>query len=392
MTTTRQESRQIAPHGSQLVNRYAAEEDVEALRERAASLPAVTLGARELSDAHMVAQGVFSPLDGFMTSADYRAVVDGMHLASGAAWPLPVTLGVNQAQADSLVEGQLALQDTKGMLVGVMELRETFGYDKQHEADRVYRTTDEAHPGVAGLYAQGNVLLGGPVTMLPGIPPLDPAALPHYRTPAEVRSAIDGMGWRRVVGFQTRNPVHRAHEYIQKCALEMVDGLLLHPLVGETKSDDIPADVRMRCYEVLLEHYYPADRVLLSVFPAFMRYAGPREAIFHALARKNYGCTHFIVGRDHAGIGSYYGTYDAQHIFDEFTPDELGITPLFFENTFYSVRNQGMASTKTFNSPPEDRIFLSGTQVRDMLVRGELPPPEFTRPEVAQVLMEAYRK
>ena len=392
MTNTRQESRQIAPHGGQLVNRYAAEGDVEALRERAASLPAVTLGARELSDAHMVAQGVFSPLDGFMTSADYRAVVDGMHLASGAAWPLPVTLGVNQAQADSLVEGQLALQDTKGMLVGVMELRETFGYDKQHEADRVYRTTDEAHPGVAGLYAQGDVLLGGPVTMLPGIPPLDPAALPHYRTPAEVRLAIDGMGWRRVVGFQTRNPVHRAHEYIQKCALEMVDGLLLHPLVGETKSDDIPADMRMRCYEVLLEHYYPADRVLLSVFPAFMRYAGPREAIFHALARKNYGCTHFIVGRDHAGVGSYYGTYDAQHIFDEFAPDELGITPLFFENTFYSVRNQGMASTKTFNSPPEDRIFLSGTQMRDMLVRGELPPPEFTRPEVAQVLMEAYRK
>ena len=393
MTTTRQESRQIAPHGGQLVNRYAAEGAVEALRERAASLPSITLGARELSDAHMVAQGVFSPLDGFMTSADYRAVVDSMHLASGAAWPLPVTLGVDQAQADSLVEGQeLALQDTKGTLVGIMELRETFGYDKQHEADRVYRTTEEAHPGVAGLYAQGNVLLGGPVTMLPGIPPLDPAALPHYRTPAEVRSAIGGMGWRRVVGFQTRNPVHRAHEYIQKCALEMVDGLLLHPLVGETKSDDIPADVRMRCYEILLEHYYPADRVLLSVFPAFMRYAGPREAIFHVLARKNYGCTHFIVGRDHAGVGSYYGTYDAQHIFDEFAPDELGITPLFFENTFYSVRNQGMASTKTFNSPPEDRIFLSGTQVRDMLVRGELPPPEFTRPEVAQVLMEAYRK
>ncbi len=393
MTDTRLEGRQIAPHGGQLVDRYAAKSDIDALRERASSLLAITLGPRELSDAHMVAQGVFSPLDGFMASADYSTVVDGMHLASGAAWPLPVTLGVDQAQAKTLVEGQeLALQDAKGTLVGVMLLKESFGYDKQHEAERVYRTTEEAHPGVAGLYAQGDVLLGGPVTMLPGIPPIDPAALPHYRTPAEVRSAIDGMGWRRVVGFQTRNPVHRAHEYIQKCALEMVDGLLLHPLVGETKSDDIPADVRMRCYEVLLEHYYPADRVLLSVFPAFMRYAGPREAIFHALARKNYGCTHFIVGRDHAGVGSYYGTYDAQHIFDEFAPEELGITPLFFENTFYSLRNQGMASTKTSNSPPEDRVFLSGTQVREMLSRGEMPPPEFTRPEVAQVLMEAYRE
>jgi sulfate adenylyltransferase len=393
MTDTQQESRLIAPHGGRLVDRYAPEAGVDAIRERATALPAVKLGPRELSDAHMIAQGVFSPLEGFLASVDYRNVVDSMRLASGVAWSLPVTLSVGREQAQGLREGQeLALQDAKGELVGVMELRESFDYDKRHEAERVYRTTEEAHAGVAGLYAQGDVLLGGPVMMLPGIPPIDPAAIPHYRTPAETRSAIDSMGWRRVVGFQTRNPVHRAHEYIQKCALEMVDGLLLHPLVGETKSDDIPADVRMRCYEVLLEHYYPADRVLLSVFPAFMRYAGPREAIFHALARKNYGCSHFIVGRDHAGVGGYYGTYDAQHIFDEFSPEELGITPLFFENTFYSLRNQGMASTKTSNSPPEDRVFLSGTQVREMLSRGEMPPPEFTRPEVAQVLMEAYKE
>jgi len=380
----------ILPHGGRLIDRVARGAEADELRERAGDLPALTLTARQLSDLELIANGAFSPLDGFMGHADYDRVVAELRLAGGLPWSIPVTLAT-AADALPRAGAEVALYDTRGALRATMCVQEVFGYDKRREAREVYRTEDEAHPGVAALYAQGDTLVGGPVRVLP--PPAGTTRAAHEFAPSETRAAFTARGWRTVVGFQTRNPVHRAHEYIQKCALETVDGLLLHPLVGETKSDDIPADVRMRCYEVLLEGYYPRDRVLLATLPAAMRYAGPREAIFHALVRKNYGCTHFIVGRDHAGVGSYYGTYDAQRIFDLFAPDELGITPLRFENSFYCRRCEGMASDKTcpHEAEADARVALSGTAVRALLRAGQLPPPEFTRPEVARVLIDALR-
>ncbi len=306
-------------------------------------------------------------------------------------WTIPVTLAVASDVATSLKSARsIALEDPAGRIVATMEVAEQFGYDKRAEAAQVYRTTDEAHPGVARLYAQGDILVAGPVTLLER--PADEPFAAYRRDPAETRRLFAERGWRRIVGFQTRNPVHRAHEYIQKAALEICDGLLLNPLVGETKSDDVSADTRMQSYRVLIDNYYPQDRVLLSVYPAAMRYAGPREAIFHAIARKNYGCTHFIVGRDHAGVGSYYGTYDAQKIFDEFAPGDLGITPLFFEHTFFCRKCGGMASSKTCPHDGASRVTLSGTQVRDMLTKGQIPPPEFTRAEVAEVLIAGMRE
>ena len=376
----------IAPHGGQLINRYV---DAPA-QDTLVGLKTVALNARTVADLELIANGAFSPLTGFMGQADYQGVVDTMHLANGLPWSLPVVLPVSQAVADGLEIGSLVLLTLNDQPAAILDLTEKYTYDKAHEAELVYGTTEDKHPGVANLYAQEDVLLAGSVEVFQHPTPA-PVFAPYYRTPAQTREEFAGKNWKTVVGFQTRNPVHRAHEYIQKSALEVVDGLLLHPLVGETKSDDIPADVRMRCYEALLTNYYPENRTLLSVFPAFMRYAGPREAIFHALVRKNYGCSHIIIGRDHAGVGSYYGTYAAQQIFGQFQPGELGITPLFFENSFYCQRCGNMASYKTCPHPDSDHLNLSGTKVRQMLAAGEDLPVEFTRPEVAQVLMEAYR-
>jgi sulfate adenylyltransferase len=338
----------------------------------------------------MIAIGGFSPLTGFMGQADYDQVVTEMHLSNGLPWSIPITLPVTEDVAARLKEGTLVrLDDATGQFIGILELTEKYCPDKHREVMNVYRTNDAKHPGVQVVYSQGAINLAGPVWLLQR----DPHPLfPNYQIdPAESRNLFQQKGWQTVVGFQTRNPVHRAHEYIIKCALETVHGLFLHPLVGATKSDDIPADVRMRCYEILLEKYFPHNRVILAINPAAMRYAGPREAIFHALVRKNYGCTHFIVGRDHAGVGDYYGTYDAQHIFDEFDPEALGITPMMFEHAFYCTRTQAMATTKTSPSTAEERIHLSGTKVREMLRRGELPPPEFSRPEIAAELARAMR-
>ncbi|MBD1857235.1 MULTISPECIES: sulfate adenylyltransferase [Leptolyngbya] len=380
----------IAPHGGELINRIVTGAQREEFLSKAEFLPRVQLDERAVSDLQLIAIGGFSPLTGFMGKADYDRVVEEMHLANGLPWSIPVTLSVTEEVAAPLQEGSLVrLDDSTGRYIGVLQLSEKYTYDKAREAVKVYRTDEEKHPGVAVVYAQGNVNLAGEVWLLERDPhPLFPS---YQIDPAVSRAAFREKGWKTVVGFQTRNPIHRAHEYIIKCALETVDGLFLHPLVGATKEDDISADIRMRCYEIMLEHYFPNDRVILAINPAAMRYAGPREAIFHALVRKNYGCTHFIVGRDHAGVGDYYGTYDAQYIFDEFEPDALGIQPLKFEHAFYCTRTQGMATTKTSPSLPEERIHLSGTKVREMLRRGELPPPEFSRPEVAAELAKAMK-
>jgi len=385
MTTgTAQSSPVIDPHGGTLIDRTVSGEQADALRAEAAGLTEVTLTEKQTADLDMISSGALSPLTGFMTRDDYDSVVESMHLAGGLAWALPVTLSVPAG----LSADRIALRGYEGDLLGVMDVAEVFEADRRREAELVFRTTDEAHPGVAQVYAEGSTLAGGQITVFqrpqPGFPAL-------HMDPVDTRAAIAGRGWKRVVGFQTRNPVHRAHEYIQKCALETVDGLLLHPLVGKTKGDDVPAEVRVECYRVLLDNYYPAGRTMLSAFPAAMRYAGPREAIWHAICRKNYGCSHFIVGRDHAGVGSYYGTYDAQLIFDDFEPGELGIQPMFFEHSFFCRGCGNMGTAKTCPHDAEHHVHLSGTKVREMLGRGEMPPPEFSRPEVAQVLIDAYR-
>jgi sulfate adenylyltransferase len=368
----------IAPHGGTLVDRRGERpSDLE-------SLELLTLTAREVSDLDMLASGALSPLEGFMNRGDYERVVEELHLANGLPWALPVCFAVDTAPSGDRV----ALADETGRPLAVLEVEEVYDYDKEREAEKCFRTTDDAHPGVARLYAQKQKYVAGRVTVFDRPEPSFPELA---MDPAETRAAFAERGWKRVVGFQTRNPIHRAHEYLTKVALETVDGLLIHPLVGETKSDDVPAATRVECYRVLVDGYYPQDRVLVSAFPAAMRYAGPREAVWHAICRKNYGCSHFIVGRDHAGVGDYYGTYDAQLIFDEFEPHELDIEPMFFEHSFWCKACGSMASAKTCPHDSEQHVFLSGTKVRELLANGELPPVEFSRPEVAEVLIEAYR-
>jgi sulfate adenylyltransferase len=380
----------IAPHGGELKNQLVEGDAAKKLAEEAKSLPQLRLSIRSISDLEMIAVGAFSPLTGFLTKPDYDSVVKDMHLAGGLPWSLPITLSASKDDARGFEGKQVALADDEtGQLMAVMDVQQAFDYDKQNEASLVYRTTEEAHPGVAAVYQQQEMLIGGPIRVFNR--PQYSLFLSHRRDPKETRAVFAEKGWKTIVGFQTRNPVHRAHEYIQKCALETVDALLLHPLVGATKDDDIPADVRMACYEALLEGYYPRDRVLLSVFPAAMRYSGPREAIFHALVRKNYGCSHFIVGRDHAGVGSYYGTYDAQQIFKEFDPSELDITPMFFENSFFCRQCGSMGTAKTCPHSNDNHVSLSGTRVREMLAEGEEPPVEFSRPEVARILIAAAK-
>lgn len=373
-----------APLGGTLVHRVQRpghDVDLAELRGR----PRLELSDRARADLELLATGAYSPLTGFLGEADYLSVIEHLRLADGTPWSLPITLAVGREEARHY-RGQVVLT-RGGEPVGMLDVQEQYAARKSLEAREVYRTEDPAHPGVAALLASADICLAGPVTLFT----VPRGAFPgHHRTPAEVRQVIEARGWRTTVAFQTRNPIHRAHEYLHKVALELVDGLLLHPLVGTTKGDDVPAETRMRAYEVLLEGYYPSARTLLSVYPAAMRYAGPREAIVHALSRRNYGATHFIVGRDHAGVGNYYGTYDAQDIFSAYRPEELGIQILKFEHTYYCRGCSQLVSPRTCPHGPEQHLVLSGTRVRERLRAGEGLPPEFTRPEVAEVLRAAY--
>ena len=382
----------ITPHGGTLINRLVQGDEAASLLEKAAGLPSMTLNSRETSDLEMITVGAMSPLQGFMVEEDYNNVLENMRLADGTAWPLPVVLATKGDNAAPEVGATIALKDEDGTLYGTMEVTSVWAMDKERELNLCFSGSNEKadhnHPAWGYIETLGASYVGGTITV---------ATLPKYEkhndyrlTPAQTRASFEEKGWETIAAFQTRNPIHRAHEYLTKCALEQTDGLLVHPLVGDTKADDIPSDVRMQCYHALLEKYYPMDRTMLGVYPQAMRYGGPREAILHAVCRQNYGITHIIIGRDHAGVGSYYGTFDAQGVFDQYNPGDLEIQTLRFEHSFFCKLTGGMATTKSSPAGPEDKIFLSGTKVREMLSNGERPPEEFSRPEVADILIAAY--
>lgn len=383
----------VPPHGGQLNILLLEGDELKEGVERAKSMPRVRLSSRETSDLIMMAIGAFSPLKGFMGKNDYTRVVEEMRLADGMLWPIPITLSVTKEESDGFPIGtEVALvDDESGELMGSMRIEEKFAYDKKAEARLVFKTEDPAHPGVAKIYDQQDVLLSGPVKAF-SEGPYPKEFGDHYGRPETTRSIFEEKGWTTIAAFQTRNPIHRSHEYCTKIALEVCDGILIHPLVGKLKADDIPADIRMKCYEVLLQNYYPEDRVVLKVYPMEMRYGGPREAILHAIFRQNYGCSHLIVGRDHAGVGNYYGPFEAQAIFDEIGDEDLHLKPLKIDWTFWCHKCDGMASMKTCPHTKEDRVLISGTKLREMLASGQMPPKEFSRPEVVQILMDYYKK
>jgi len=385
-------SQLVPPHGGELRPLLLEGEERKQNLKKANMLPKIHLSSRETSDLIMMAIGAFSPLDGFMGKDNYESVVENMHLLNGILWPIPITLSVTKKQAESLpLESEVALVDDESdETMGIMTIREKFTYDKINEASKVFLTEDEAHPGVAKVYAQKEILLGGPLKAL-SEGPYPKIYGKKFGRPEETRKIFKKQGWSTVAAFQTRNPIHRSHEYCTKIALEVSDGIFIHPLVGKLKAGDIPADIRMKCYDILLEKYYPKDRVVLKVYPLEMRYGGPREALLHAVFRQNYGCSHLIIGRDHAGVGDYYGPFDAQKIFTEIENDALYIKPLNIDWTFWCHKCDGMASMKTCPHGKEDRVLISGTKVRELLANGEMLPKEFSRPEVAEILVDYYK-
>jgi sulfate adenylyltransferase len=383
----------VQPHGGKLKPLLVKNNDeVSDLLEEAKSLSKVSISSREFSDIIMMGTGSFSPLEGFMLKKDYDNVVEGMHLNDGVLWPIPVTLAVTEDQSSKIKEGDRVVLNYKAAQepLAIMEVEEKYKYDKDREVKSIFKTNDAKHPGVQKVFEQGDIYIGGKLKVLNlgGYPEM----FPELAFPEDTRKIFSENGWDTIAAFQTRNPMHRSHEYLAKIALEICDGLFINPIVGKLKEGDIPADVRMKCYRVLIDNYFPKDRVVLKVYPMEMRYAGPKEAVLHAIIRQNFGCSHLIIGRDHAGVGDYYGPFEAQDIFDDISEDELEIKPLKLDWTFWCNRCGGMASMKTCPHKKEDRILISGTELRKRLARGEVPPPEFTRKEVADILIDYYKK
>lgn len=382
----------ISPHGGELKPLLLKGEELKETLKKARALPRVPMTTRERDDLIMMGIGAFSPLNGFMTEADWQGVCDEMKMADGTFWPIPITLSVTQEVAKRLKEGQeIALTDREnGEFLGLMVIEEKYKIDKTHECKQVFKTDDIQHPGVAKVMAQGEVNLAGLVRVLSES---DYPKRFHgiYTTPEETRELFKEKGWKTIAALQLRNPMHRSHEYIAKIALEICDGFFIHQLIGNLKEGDIPADIRVKCVEVLVENYFPKDRVIQKGYPLEMRYAGPREALLHAIFRQNYGATHLIVGRDHAGVGTYYGSFEAQEIFDQIPSDALLIKPLKIDWTFYCYKCKAMASYKTCPHPDEDHLLLSGTLLRKKLTEGESIPEEFSRPEVLSILTDYYR-